>query len=199
MSFHIIILNFRQLVRILVEGYGQFSRRNNIAKKNIGNSRATVLPRIPGLQNGVAGFGFRHQTNGRAREVDQHHLFTSVVKGCNQSALNTRQFNVGAVAARKARDVHRHFLAFQTWRYSACKHHNINVFQKIHNRIHIQCGQETAFHLLVAAQVPLDIAHANGQLFGHLLQLFVGHINVRCRETRVGCGHIFSIDNAAGA
>ena len=112
--FHAVILVIGQLITVLIEGDGQFSRRIIIAEEHIGNGRSALLPGIPCLYNGVAGCGFRLQSNSRPRTVHIDKLLACSVKGLDEIPLNTWKFDVCSVSSLEPRYVHRHFFAFQS-------------------------------------------------------------------------------------
>ena len=128
-SFHGIVLKIGQLLHVLIEGDGQFPGRRYVAKEHIRDGRTSFLSGIPGLQDGVAGLGFRLQAHGTAGEIHQHHFFAGIMQGLQQMTLYFRQFDALAVPALESGQRNVHLLPFQLGRNAAGEHHDIVLIQ----------------------------------------------------------------------
>ena len=129
MALHVIVLERRELVHAPVERDRKFAGRIHITQQHLRDGRAAFLPGIPGLEDGVAALGFRHQAYGAAGEVHQNDLFARLMQGGQDVPLHLRQFDIGPVAGRESGHRNVHFLSFQTGRDTARKDHGIKAFQ----------------------------------------------------------------------
>ena len=134
-SFHGIVLKIGQLLHPLVEGDGQFPGRRYVAKEHIRDGRTSFLSGIPGLQDGVAGLGFRLQAHGTAGEIHQHHFFAGIMQGLQQMTLYLRQFDVLTVSTPESGQRNVHFFAFQLGRNTTGEYHDVVVVQALGGNI----------------------------------------------------------------
>ena len=108
--------------------------------------------------------------------------------------------DVRAVAALEAGQLHRHLLAFQAGRDAAREDHDVDVLQALEDRLDIQRREEVLLPLILAADIVLDVLHADGELLRDGLQLGAGHVpGLFERVVRIGFRHELVGDQAAAA
>ena len=200
MALHVVVLEIGQVIHAAVEGDGKLAGGSHVAEEDVRDGQTALLARIPGLEDGVAGFGLGNQADGAAGEVHEDDLLAGVMQGLQEVALHLRELDVRAVAALEAGQLHRHLLAFQAGRDAAREDHDVDVLQALEHGIDVQFREEVLLPLLLAADVVLDILHADGVLLRDGLQLGAGHVaGLLERVVRIGLRHELSGNQAAAA